>query len=70
MMDTNSDLMKALVKAKQEELRHSNSPFFPGHEPGTTRRWMGSMLIRIGERIGGTRRVPAPTEVSSTLAMQ
>lgn len=70
MMDSNSDLMKALVSAKQEELRQSARPFFPKHEPGATRKWMGSMLIRVGERIGGTRRVPAQAEVSKTLAMQ
>jgi len=70
MMDSNSDLMSVLVKAKQEELRHSNGPFFPEQEPGTIMRWAGSMFIRIGERIGGTRQVPAQAEVSNTLAMQ
>ncbi len=70
MMDSNSDLMTALVSAKQEELRQSARPFFPKHEPGAARKWMGSMLIRVGERIGGTCRVPAHADVSNTLAVQ
>ncbi len=70
MMDSNSGFMNVLVEAKQAELRAAARPLFPEHEPGTIRRWMGSMLIRVGERIGGMRAVPAQAEVSSDLAMQ
>ncbi len=70
MMDLSSDLTQALVTAKQEALRRSKGPFFPGRETGMLRRWMGNLLIHLGERIGGAERVPAPDAAPNTLAMQ
>lgn len=70
MMDVNSDLMQALVTARQEELRRSSAPFRVGHEAGTLRRSIGNFLIRLGERVGGTERVPAKAAVPTSLAMQ
>ncbi len=70
MMDLNSDLNQALVTARQEALRHSTGPFFAEHEAGTVRRWMGNLLIHLGERIGGAERVPAADAAPNTLAMQ
>lgn len=69
-MDSNSDLMNVLVEAKQSELRHSARPILPGHEPGSARRWMGRILIHLGERIGGTPRIQAPAHSAKSLAMQ
>ncbi len=69
MIHNNSELMQVLVDAKQEQLRQSAGQSF-NHEPGATRRWMGSVLIRLGERIGGGRRVPVQPTGIKTLATQ
>lgn len=61
MIHNNSELMQVLVESKQAELRHSGRPLRPNHTAGAIRAWTGRAFIRLGERIGGTERIPAPT---------
>ncbi len=70
MMDGNSDLMNALVSAKQDDLRNSGKPVFGKPRPNALRKTSGNLLIRLGERlVGAQSAAPARTETQGRLAM-
>jgi hypothetical protein len=68
MMEFNSLFSDVLVEAHQEDLRRSNRPRLSDRETGVIRKAIGTTLIRLGERLGGTPRTPAPPVATSTLA--
>ncbi len=68
MMEFNSFSMNVLVEAHQAELRKSSRPPIAGRKPGPIRKALGTSLIRLGARLGGTTPAPVRTAVSSTLA--
>ena len=60
MIQNSSELMQVLVESKQAALRHSGRPLLPNHDAGAFRARLGRAFIRLGERIGGAERTPAP----------
>ena len=68
MVDGNSDLMMALVGARQEQLR--NEAKTGGAAPGPVRRMVGRRLIRVGEWIGGAPRPKAAHIPAARLALR
>lgn len=67
-MDVNTDLMQTLVNARQEQLRAEARQLTPT-EAGAIRKAIGTTLIRLGERMAGTPRIPARPPVAKRLAL-
>jgi hypothetical protein len=69
MTEFNIEVMDVLIKAHQEELRRSGELRLPRTDSRPVRQVAGNVLIRFGEWLGGTHRMPVQPARPGKLAL-